>query len=42
MRDTAARRKHHAKGSMRGAGFYVLFFGSISLLWAIVTVFGHR
>jgi len=26
---------------MRGIKFYVLFFGTIALLWAIVTLFGH-
>ena len=27
--------------SMQGMKFYVLVFGSIVLLWTIVTVFGH-
>jgi len=27
--------------SMHGMKFYVLVFGTIVLLWAIVTVFGH-
>jgi hypothetical protein len=42
MKATASRRRDQAKGSMRGVRFYVLFFGTISLLWAIVTAFGHR
>jgi hypothetical protein len=42
MTTTNARHRHRAKGPMQGIGFYVLFFGSISLLWALVTVFGHR
>ena len=27
--------------SMQGMKFYVLFFGTIILLWTIVTLFGH-
>ena len=26
---------------MQGMKFYVLFFGTIVLLWALVTMFGH-
>jgi hypothetical protein len=41
MQAPAWRRKKISQDSMRGIKFYVLFFGTIALLWAIVTVFGH-
>jgi hypothetical protein len=41
MKSSPTRREHSAQDSMRSTKFYVLFFGTIVLLWAIVTVFGH-
>ena len=41
MKSSASRRTHRETGSMRGIKFYGLFFGTIALLWALVTVFGH-
>ena len=42
MKSAPSLRKRNDTGSMTGTRFYVLFFGAIVLLWAIVTVFGHR